>query len=60
MGWTLTGVRFRYHGKATSAHPDGNNMAWKCPRCGHPVLFVYFNGRKGSSENRPTFCLHCE
>ncbi len=50
MGWTLTGCSFQRIGAATQAHALGNNAAWCCPVCDHPVLFVY-RGRGGRSGN---------
>ena len=54
MGWTLTGCHFQHQGRNTDAMADGNNVAWVCPNCGHPVLFVY-RGRGGNAQN-PVAC----
>lgn len=60
MGWTLSNTEFEFHGEQkVRAHPDGNNVAWICPKCGHPVLFVYLRGRIGSSRLNPTVCRGC-
>ncbi|OAI45812.1 hypothetical protein AYO44_12360 [Planctomycetaceae bacterium SCGC AG-212-F19] len=60
MGWTFGGgVAFHYQGLPTAVHADGNNVAWLCPGCGHPVLFVYQNGRMGSSSASPSICAGC-
>ena len=59
MGWTLTGAKFRYKEEETMAEADGNNVAWVCPRCHRPLLFVYLDGRKGSSRRKPTQCKGC-
>lgn len=63
MGWTFTpnGVPVDFHrnGIKTPVHANGNNVAWKCEKCGHPVLFVYLRGRIGSSQIRPTECPAC-
>jgi hypothetical protein len=60
MGWSLGKTSgFEYQGLPTKVHADGNNVAWTCPNCGHPVLFVYGNGRIGSSPQKPTRCGGC-
>jgi len=59
MGWTLQGVQFQHQGVPTQMHADGNNAAWVCPKCKHPVLFVYQNGRSGSGPNSRTYCPGC-
>ena len=59
MGWSLSIVeRFEYEGASAVAAADGNNVAWCCP-CGGPVLFVYQNGRRGSSSSVPSKCPKC-
>lgn len=57
MGWTLTGVAFTNAGVPTQTHAVGNNMAWKCAACGHPILFVY-RGAGGRLGN-PASCPGC-
>lgn len=68
MGWTFTPqdpdgnsnpVAFDFEGAPTRVHADGNNSAWSCASCGHPVLFVYLQGRIGSAEDDPTECAGC-
>jgi hypothetical protein len=56
MGWTLTDVVFKYQEEETMARADGNNVAWVCPNCHQPLLFIYMYGRIGSSRDRPTPC----
>ncbi len=61
MGWSFTppnqqAATFEYQGNPTPFHADGNNVAWICPKCKHPVLFVYQNGRAGSSPADQTIC----
>lgn len=57
MGWTLSGeVEFQFQGQPTRCHARGNNLAWVCPACGHPLLFTYQNGKQGSSATRPVVC----
>ena len=55
MGWTFEGVRFEVPGDEEPV-TDGNNVAWKCPSCQRPLLFVYQNGRIGSGPGRPAAC----
>jgi predicted RNA-binding Zn-ribbon protein involved in translation (DUF1610 family) len=57
MGWTLTGINCTHNGLVTQVHARGNNMAWRCPACGHPILFVY-RGRGGAPAN-PAECPGC-
>jgi hypothetical protein len=59
MGWSFSvPLEFQHRGHSTKVHADGNNVAWVCP-CGHPVLFVYQQGRRGSSSACPTICQGC-
>lgn len=59
MGWAFSAqVPFQYRGQ-TQVYVDGNNVAWKCQACGHPILFVYQNGRIGSDLQHPTRCPTC-
>lgn len=61
MGWSFNGpeVEFQFEGVPAQVHPDGNNVAWCCPDCGHPIIFVYRLGRSGSSANDATECRGC-
>jgi predicted RNA-binding Zn-ribbon protein involved in translation (DUF1610 family) len=36
----------------------GNNVAFSCPNCGHPVLAIIRDGQRGSKEN-PSHCKGC-
>ena len=57
MGWTFAGVdRFEFGGRTIAVAADGNNVAWICPECGAPILFVYLSGRRGSSPSAPSAC----
>jgi hypothetical protein len=62
MGWSFGGpeVEFEFEGVPARVHPDGNNIAWCCPDCGHPLIFVYRIGRAGSSLDNPTQCIGCD
>ncbi len=46
MGWTFS-VQPQptfWHNGVAQVHANGNNVAWKCHVCSHPVLFVYQRG----------------
>ena len=60
MGWSFSApVTFQYRGP-TRVHFNGNNVAWKCEACGHPILFVYQNGHIGSGPQSLTQCPGCQ
>ena len=38
----------------------GNNVAFKCPECGYPVIAVLVNkGARGTVPNNPSICRGC-
>ena len=39
----------------------GNNVAFQCPDCGHPMLAIVLpkQSRRGSSAKNPAVCRHC-
>ena len=37
----------------------GNNVAFKCPDCGHPVLAIVRKDQRGSSKDKFAECPHC-
>jgi predicted RNA-binding Zn-ribbon protein involved in translation (DUF1610 family) len=39
----------------------GNNVAFDCPCCGHPMLAIVLpeQNRRGSNPNNPAICRHC-
>jgi len=37
----------------------GNNVAFLCNKCGHPVLAVVRENQRGSSRNNPAVCKAC-
>lgn len=59
MGWNVTGAEFRYDGKPTKVFAHGNNVAWTCAKCAHPILFVYRQGGYGSIPTNPVQCPEC-
>jgi transcription elongation factor Elf1 len=48
-----------YDGHVTQADAYGNNVAWACPGCGHPILFVCLENQKGY-DGRFTECKGCD
>lgn len=41
------------------ADTHGNNVAFLCKACGHPVLAVALENRRGSDEDHPATCRGC-
>jgi len=39
----------------------GNNAAFKCPKCGHPMLAIVLpeQNRRGSTPDNPAICRQC-
>ena len=37
----------------------GNNVAFECARCGHPVLATALENQRGSDENHLSACKGC-
>jgi len=39
----------------------GNNVAFKCKMCGHPMLAIVLpnQNRRGSTPENPAICGHC-
>jgi hypothetical protein len=39
----------------------GNNVAFKCPKCGHPMLAIILpkQNRRGSTPENQAECRHC-
>lgn len=39
----------------------GNNVAFDCPKCGHPMLAIVLpkQNRRGSTPENPAICRHC-
>ena len=37
----------------------GNNVAFKCPMCAHPVLAIVRVNQRGSGPNNPAVCRRC-
>lgn len=47
------------HGDDIAGDPYGNNVAFSCHRCGHPVLAIALANRRGSDERHPAKCRGC-
>ncbi len=41
------------------ADPYGNNVAFKCYGCDHPVLAIARKNQRGYDEKHPTTCKKC-
>ncbi|EOK5726410.1 hypothetical protein ACM6U3_004330, partial [Vibrio vulnificus] len=47
---------FDENGDALDADTHGNNVAFSCFVCGHPVLAVCLDNQRGSDEDHPANC----
>ena len=47
------------NGSEIAADPHGNNLAFCCMTCGHPVLVVALDNQRGSDESHPATCRGC-
>ena len=47
------------HGHQLEADPHGNNIAFSCTQCGHPVLAIALDNQRGSDEDHPVMCRRC-
>ena len=48
------------NGSRIAADPYGNNLAFCCIACGHPVLAVALENQRGSDEQHPAICSGCK
>jgi transcription elongation factor Elf1 len=46
-------------GEEIPADPFGNNVAFGCVFCGHPVLATALENQRGCDENHPVPCRSC-
>ena len=46
-------------GKEIAADTHGNNVAFACFNCGHPVLAIARENQRGSDEEHPADCKNC-
>ena len=47
------------NGSEIPGDPHGNNLAFCCWVCGHPVLAVALDNQRGSDEEHPASCRSC-
>lgn len=47
-------------GKKVDADPFGNNIAFACFCCKHPVLAIARKHQRGNSKTNPAACRRCE
>lgn len=50
-----------YDGRGNEVPGDtfGNNVAFECPQCCHPILAIARKDQRGSSEENPARCRGC-
>ena len=46
-------------GEQIEADPHGNNLAFKCELCDHPILAIALENHRGSDEDHPAICKGC-
>ena len=47
------------HDDLIAAHPFGNNIAFGCQFCWHPVLATDYDNFPGSDNEHPAICRGC-
>jgi DNA-directed RNA polymerase subunit RPC12/RpoP len=47
------------NGREIPADAHGNNVAFCCMSCGHPVLAMALENQRGSDEEHPASCKGC-
>ncbi len=50
---------FDGNGEEMQADAFGNNVAFSCPACLHPVLATALENQRGSDEEHPSECKGC-
>lgn len=55
-GFTCTGES----GEQIACDAFGNNVAFCCPKCQHPVLAIAREHQRGFSKDTPTKCPGCD
>ena len=48
-----------WNGVEIRADACGNNVAFSCAGCGHPVLATALENQRGSDEKHPSKCKGC-
>ena len=46
-------------GEKIKADAHGNNLAFCCKDCGHPILAVALENQRGSDKQHPATCKGC-
>ena len=46
-------------GNEIAADPHGNNIAFDCWKCGHPILAIALDNQRGSDEDHAVNCRGC-
>ena len=46
-------------GEEIEADPYGNNIAFTCGNCSHPILAIAMENQRGSDEEHPVKCIGC-
>lgn len=47
------------NGEEIKADAHGNNVAFCCMDCGHPILAIALENQRGSDEEHPAECKGC-
>ena len=47
-------------GQSVPCDAFGNNVAFDCPGCGHPILAIVREHQHGSSPDKPAACRKCD
>ena len=56
---SITDFDVCYEGKI-NADQFGNNVAFACPRCNHPVLAINRKNWRGNKKSNPAMCRQCK
>jgi hypothetical protein len=58
---TITGFRcVDSSGQDIECDAFGNNVALKCPNCGHPILAIARENQRGSDSAHVVSCRRCD
>jgi len=57
----VTDFRYiKYEQMTVRCDAFGNNVAFVCPKCGHPMLAIIREDQRGSDANNPAICRSCD
>ena len=57
---TITDFCCYFNGRKLPTDAFGNNAAFDCPNCGHPVIMLTHDDKqRGMSEQNPSKCRNC-